>query len=68
MHPKNFRGNILPTFEEMMKIFLYSRYIEEESINTDTSVPGIAGIVAFAIEDIWLRSSIPALGHRQIVI
>ena len=66
VHPKKFRGNVLPT-EEMMKIFLYSRYIEEESINTVTSVPGIAEIVAFAIEDIWHRSSIPVVGQRQIV-
>ena len=30
-------------------------------------MPGIAETVAYGIEDIWHRSSIPVVGHRQIV-
>ena len=62
-----FRGNVLPTYEEMIKMCLYSRYLEEESKNTDTAMPGIAEIVAYALEDVWHRTSIPVVGHRKIV-
>ncbi|CAG9794368.1 unnamed protein product [Diatraea saccharalis] len=66
--PIKFSNNMLPTYCDVIKHYLWIRKeILELNNGKDPSVKDICEIIASEIEAIWSRASIPTITHQQVV-
>lgn len=59
-------GRMLPTYEDMMKCYLYERHQMQQLTKKDPAVNDIANIVSKKIESLWKKASIPCVSHDRI--
>ena len=61
------KENVLPTYEDVMKCFLYKRFTLKEKSKKDPSAKDISNELAGEIEDIWNKASLPCVTKTRIV-
>ena len=52
------KENVLPTYEDVMKCFLYKRFTLKEKSKKDPPAKNISTELAGEIEDIWNKTSV----------
>ncbi|CAH1107677.1 unnamed protein product [Psylliodes chrysocephalus] len=66
--PKEMSCVMLPTYECIIKEFLWTRIgLEVKSVNRNLLVSKPSKIIAKRAEDIWKNASIPIVSHQRIV-
>lgn len=64
--PKMMSKIILPTYEDVMKHYLFVRHELKPTASTkEPTVSQISEVVAHVIEGLWIKSSIPVISHRR---
>lgn len=66
--PKELNEVTLPTFDDVIRGFLFTRnYLEGMSVNRNRLVVEAADIIAKKVESIWEKAGIPVVSHQRIV-
>jgi hypothetical protein len=66
--PSELSGNVLPTFGDIMKFYVWTK--NNLKISSETKEPTVAEIsevVAVRIEEIWMKASIPVVSHTRVL-
>ena len=64
--PNDISENVLPTYEAVMKCYLFERAQLRQESNKDPSAKIIARNVAEKIKSVWVKASIPTVSHERI--
>ena len=65
--PSELPGNVLPTYSEVMKLFLWYRGLSKAESNKDPSVLDISKQVIVDIKCIWRKASLPTISDQRII-
>lgn len=66
--PKELKDNILPTYADVMRHYLWVRSDFLWKLkNKDPAIADICEVVARDIETIWNKASIPIASHQQVI-
>jgi len=66
--PKEMSDVVLPTYEDMMKNFLWWKHMMKPTIKSpDPTVADISEKVALAVENLWRKASIPMVSHFRVL-
>lgn len=66
--PERLKDNILPTYADVMRHYLWVRSdLLWKLNNKDPAISEICEIVALDTETIWNKASIPIISHQQVI-
>jgi len=66
--PQKLLGNVLPTYEDVVKFYQFTRNELKSSGNyKGPAVSEINEVLAFRIEEIWKKASIPSVSHNRVL-
>lgn len=67
-NPGVLKDNVLPTYSEVMKYFLFVKNDLLWKGNKRTpSISDICELVALEVEKVWKRASVPTVSHQQVI-
>lgn len=66
--PQEFGGFVLPSYEFVMKYYLFVKHdLKPSAASKEPTVAEIGEIVAQKLEDLWHKASIPIVSHTRIL-
>ena len=65
--PSELPANVLPTYSDVMKLFLWYRELLKAESNKDPSVLNISKQVIVDIKCIWRKASLPTISDQRII-
>lgn len=66
--PKDLSELVLPTYEEIMKCYLYIKNdIKTQNNNKEPSVSEVSEIIANKLESLWLKATIPVVSRTRVL-
>ena len=65
---EDIKGNVLPTYEDVMKCYEWNRLQVKISMNTvkQPSFLDVAEVVSGRVEDFWRNLSLPTISHKRV--
>lgn len=67
-HPKVLSDTYLPTYDDVMKYYLYIRHeLKPHTSSKEPTVSEILDIVIENVEDIWVKASIPTVSRTRML-
>lgn len=66
--PREFSKLVLPTYEDMIKYYLYVRNdLKLDETTKEPTVTEVSEVVASEIEELWTKASIPIVTHVRVL-
>lgn len=66
--PREFSKLVLPTYEDMIKYYLYVRNdLKLDETTKEPTVAEVSEVVASEIEELWTKASIPIVTHVRVL-
>ena len=66
--PNDLKSNVLPTYKDVMKCYLYfMQKLREKNNGKQPSLKEISEMLSKKIEDLWKKASIPSVSHERVL-